>query len=627
MTQRPPLPPLSKNTSPRKDKTLVAQTSRPMPIRNSLHQSPRLNLYQSSSSNEYEDPIENIKEYKRLSQQISSMKMSMIPLNEELIQLQSFFGPVAIDKEAENQQQELESLIKEKEDLDAKIASVRRTYNEHNYINQQAEIAFLRSKLRRGDVILTKVETSVDKVKEERDYFLNSDTKTEIINAKKRAKELNKKLASLRKEGDSLILQYCQKLTVITEGKDNDQQQINRRKVKIRKAKHEIESRKFTLRRMKQKHDENVKDLKDRIKFKKAQKKKFDQSQNWKERTKVSFNDDGNKYNPYVTTFPVNYNQYKIVAPQDDTNPPPKEQNGADSQLNDQDSPLNAKTGQNHNDNEDETTNKLGLMYQHFPNQLNKNFDIEEETDYEEDIDDDQEQDDQQLDKPLLEGMIDKIADKLNDDNEQTTKSKKQRSNKTKQSKSKDTIHNEDGIDNEDLDVKDNDNNKENHDMDNNDEDKNNEGQQSEDEEYKNEANNNDQKDKSDLDDENQKDKKQRKVDDSKNDSQSDESSQEDNINDGSELSDGISNNEDKKDDDEISDEDSKNDSMLSDDENQDDDELDDEDSNDKDENSKDEDSGDDDHPLDKIGSNIASSLKESGNNEIKPDENGKKRK
>lgn len=92
MTQRPPLPPLTKTSSPRKDKTLGPQTSRPMPIRKSLHPAPRANLSLNPSLNEYDDPIENLKEYKRLTQLIASIKKSMVPLNEELFQLQSFWA-------------------------------------------------------------------------------------------------------------------------------------------------------------------------------------------------------------------------------------------------------------------------------------------------------------------------------------------------------------------------------------------------------------------------------------------------------------------------------------------------------------------------------------------------------
>lgn len=73
----------------------------------------------------------------------------MIPLNVELRRLRTCLGIPEDNEQTKNQKQKLVNLNKEKVELDNKLSLIRRTYNEQNNVNQQAEIAFLKAKVKK----------------------------------------------------------------------------------------------------------------------------------------------------------------------------------------------------------------------------------------------------------------------------------------------------------------------------------------------------------------------------------------------------------------------------------------------------------------------------------------------
>lgn len=68
---------------------------------------------------------------------------------------------------------------------------------------------------------------------------------------------------------------------------------------------------------MKRENIENINFLRNKVKLKRSQKNNLQQSQNWRQTTKVIFEDDeeynDENYNPYVTNCPLQNSLYKDV--------------------------------------------------------------------------------------------------------------------------------------------------------------------------------------------------------------------------------------------------------------------------------------------------------------------------
>lgn len=332
MIARPSLPPIHPKTpsSPRK-------INRPpytyRELRKTAHPAPRVNLFLNPSLNEFDDPIEREKEYKKVKLQILQVKKSIMPLNEELRTLDSyndhsFDNPK--EKELKKQKADLE---KEKKELDFELALKRREFNEVFLVNLSAEIDFLKSKFRENEVELYRIEDKLTDQREKHERILNSKTAEDLTNLKELIRELNKELTQVLKEGDELSSEYCSHMNSIASAKFKDEKRISNCEKSLKALEYQRDKKRSILRKMRKDFEDKRNSLLARIELKHQKQQTVQDSQNWRQRLNVQFdldpkeqkenqNENKKEINTlYVTNSVINDPaKYKIIAPAEPDN-------------------------------------------------------------------------------------------------------------------------------------------------------------------------------------------------------------------------------------------------------------------------------------------------------------------
>ena len=298
------------------------------------HPAPRRNLFLNPSINEFDDPVEQLNEYKKLKNQVHQIKISLQPFYEELSKLEEKYEPNETDKQISYFEKQLEIKQKEKEEIDNKLRITRRKYNETIHSNQEKEVEFLKNKFRNCEVSLRKTETRILDTKTDIDAVINSEARERMMSYRANIRDLTEQLVKLQQNNEELYTQYSEKITSIDKNRTNNQNTINNYKKKLSAEEYKRDKKKSLLRKMKREFEDKKLALQVKIEMKREHDQKVKNNQMWKQKFNIKFQDDfvddesskETEDNVYVTKTQLNKNEIeslKVVNNSSLDNAPP----------------------------------------------------------------------------------------------------------------------------------------------------------------------------------------------------------------------------------------------------------------------------------------------------------------
>ena len=256
------LPPISRQTTAKLSSTTPRSTSRRLPP------SSRSTAAFSPGYSEFDDPVGLMLQRRDLKSQISEVRRSLAPYESELRELEYYTDPSQRSPQIRNMRLALEALQSESRDLDAELASAKRTCQGSVHETNAIQNDELKQRFHEKSIVLERLERRLIARKKRLDAVLESEEREEIIRLQKEEKEKRNQLESLRKEGEDLYLQLMKKLSKVGSEQSNQEHGLAKYRKRLAEQEYQRDKKKKILREMRDNHKALVEDLDQKIETK-----------------------------------------------------------------------------------------------------------------------------------------------------------------------------------------------------------------------------------------------------------------------------------------------------------------------------------------------------------------------